>query len=78
MFRILEASYIRDYKIWLRFSDGTSGEVDLAGELDGEIFEPLRDREVFRSFVLHSELHTIAWPGGADLAPEFLHDRLKA
>ena len=77
MFRILEASYLRDYAIWLRFSDGVAGEVDLAGELEGEVFEPLRDQEVFRSFVLHPELHTIVWPTGADLAPEFLHDRVR-
>ncbi len=77
MFRILEASYLRDYAIWLRFSDGVEGEVDLADELDGEVFEPLRNQEVFRSFVLHPELHTIVWPTGADFAPEFLHERVR-
>ncbi len=77
MVRILEASYLRGYAIWLRFSDGVAGEVDLADELDGEVFQPLRDQEVFRSFVLHPELHTIVWPTGADLAPEFLHERVR-
>jgi len=41
------------------------------------VFEPLRDQAFFRSFVLHPELHTIVWPNGADLAPEFLHEQVK-
>jgi hypothetical protein len=75
--RLLEARYVRDFVLWLRFSDGSSGEVDLAGGLDGPIFEPLRDTRYFRSFVLHPELHTVVWPNGADLAPEFLYDRIR-
>ncbi|MBM4093894.1 MAG: DUF2442 domain-containing protein [Planctomycetes bacterium] len=77
MIRIVEARYLSGYMIWLRFSDGLAGEVDLEAELDGEVFEPLRDQAFFRSFVLHPELHTIVWPNGADLAPEFLHEQVK-
>lgn len=75
--RLLEARHVRDFVLWLRFSDGTRGEVDLAGELDGPVFEPLRDPAYFRGFVLHPELHTVAWPNGADLAPEFLYERVR-
>ena len=76
--RLVEVWYVRDFVLWLRFNDGTSGEVDLAGELEGPIFEPLRDPAYFRSFVLHPELHTVVWPNGADLAPEFLYSRVRA
>jgi hypothetical protein len=75
--RLLEARYVRDFVIWLRFSDGTQGEVDLAGELTGPIFEPLHDPAYFRCFILSPDLHTIVWPNGADLAPEFLHERVR-
>ena len=75
--RLLEARYVRDFVVWLRFSDGTRGEVDLASELDGPVFEPLRDPVYFRQFVLHPELHTVVWPNGADLAPEFLYERIR-
>ena len=50
--RLVEGRYVRDYVLWLRFSDGSRGEVDLAGELDGPVFEPFRDPLYFRSFVL--------------------------
>ena len=75
--RLIEARYVRDYVVWVRFSDGIEGEVDLSGELDGLVFEPLRDRDYFRSFIVHPELHTIVWPNGADIAPEFLYDRTR-
>ncbi len=70
--RISEARYVEGHTIWLRFVDGTEGEVDLRNELDGEVFEPLKDREYFKQFTLHPELRTVVWPNGADFAPEFL------
>ena len=78
MVRVIDARHVRDYVVWLRFSDGTEGEVDLREELHGEVFEPLRDRKLFRSVAVHPEWHTIAWPNGADFAPEFLHAAVAA
>ena len=46
--------------------------MDLASELYGEVFEPLKDVSFFKSFTL--EGHTFSWSNGADFAPEFLHD----
>ena len=71
---VLEARYIRDYVIWVRFSDGTKGEVNLSAELTGPVFGPLRDVEKFKAFAL--AYHTLTWPNGADLAPEFLRERV--
>ncbi len=75
--RIKEAKYLGNYSIWLRFADGAEGEVDLSSELEGEVFEPLKNQEFFKSFVLHSELKTIVWPNGADFAPEFLRSSIR-
>jgi len=73
----MEVRYVRDYVVWLRFRDGTVGEVDLRSELWGEVFEPLRDVEYFKQFTVHPELQTLVWPDGADYAPEFLHDAVR-
>jgi hypothetical protein len=75
---VVEARHVRDYVIWLRFRDGTQGEIDLEPELHGEVFEPLRDPSVFRSFTIDPDFCTLVWPTGADIAPEFLHDNVKA
>ena len=74
---VLEARYLRDYVVWLRFRDGTDGEIDLWPALRGPVFEPLKDREYFQRFTVHPEFETLTWPNGADLAPEFLHDNVR-
>jgi len=74
---VLEARYVRDYVVWLRFRDGTSGEVDLQPALRGPVFEPLKDVSYFRQFTIDPEFETLTWPNGADIAPEFLHDNVK-
>ena len=75
--RVTEARYVSARTIWLRFSDGATGEVDLSAEIHGEIFEPLRDTEYFRKFEVSRELGTVVWPNGADFAPEFLRASVK-
>ena len=75
--RIIAASLVQNHVVRLRFADGAEGEIDLSGELDGEIFLPLRDIEFFRQFRLDPELHTLVWPNGADFAPEFLYQQIK-
>ena len=75
--RVIDANYLKDYILHLHFSDGSEGEIDLEPDLDGEIFEPLKDVSYFRSFTVNHELHTITWPNGADFAPEFLYEKLK-
>ncbi len=74
MLHIKSVKYLSGYKLWVAFDDGTSGEVDLNGELDGPVFEPLKDIDIFRKVAVDPELETVVWPNGADLAPEFLKD----
>ena len=75
--RIVEVRYIGEYTIWLRFADGTEGEVNLERELEGEVFEPLKDISYFKTFTLHPELRTVVWSNGADFAPEFLRSAVR-
>ena len=77
MMKVIDARYLRDHVLWLRFSDGVEGEVDLANELHGEIFEPLKDKDYFKNFVLNPDWLTVTWPNGADFAPEFLYSSLQ-
>lgn len=74
---IVEARHVAGHTLWLRFSDGAEGEVDLGNELYGEVFEPLNDVGHFQSFQVHPEFKTVVWPNGADFAPEFLRASLR-
>lgn len=78
MLHVLSVQYQGDHRLRLRLSDGTEGEIELSRHLDGPVFVPLRDRAVFATVYLDPELGTIAWPNGADFAPEFLRDLLRS
>jgi hypothetical protein len=74
---VIEARYLGGYRVWLRFRDGTQGEIDLESRLRGPVFEPLKDTAFFRQFFVHPEAATIVWPNGADIAPETLHEAVR-
>ncbi len=76
--RIISAQHDGAYRVWLEFSDGAMGTVNLEPELHGPLFEPLRDETLFSKLRLDADLRTVAWPNGADLAPEFLRELLES
>ncbi|HEV2100532.1 MAG TPA: DUF2442 domain-containing protein, partial [Stellaceae bacterium] len=59
----------------VEFDDGVSGTIDLSDELEGEVFQPLRDEAVFRQVAV-DEFGAVCWPNGPDLAPDAMHDQL--
>jgi Protein of unknown function (DUF2442) len=61
----------------LTFADGLSGEVEVIGRMRGPVFEQARTPEGFARASLDRETGTVAWPGGADLAPDTLYERLR-
>ena len=71
--RIIDARHAGGYRVWLRFADGLTGEIDVERELWGPAFEPLKDVVEFAKL----RFEPIVWPNGADFAPEFLHDELR-
>ena len=73
---VVRAEYQGEYRIRLVFSDGLDATVDFARWLDGPAFEPVKDPAHFRRFFL--EGGTVAWPSGADIAPETLYESAKA
>ncbi len=62
------------YRLRLTFEDGTVGDVDFRAREWRGVFEPLRDPTYFARVDIDSEAGTIAWPNGADMAPEPLYD----
>jgi Protein of unknown function (DUF2442) len=73
---VIEVRYVSGYTVWIRFEDGTEGEVDLSTELHGPVFEPLRESTYFARVRVNPDTGTIEWPNGADLAPEFLYSKV--
>jgi hypothetical protein len=75
--KVIEARHEHDFVVHICFADGTEGNVDLRDELYGEVFEPLKDPTSFKTLSVHPDFHTLCWPNGADLAPEYLYEKIK-
>ena len=72
---IVEARYVKDYQIFLKFNTGETGEVDLRDLVYKYLIaEPLRNPEAFSHFYLDS-WPTLAWDCGFDVDPESLYFR---
>ena len=71
--RVTSADACGDFKLHLKFNDGTSKTVDLEELLRGPVFGPLKDPAYFGQVVLDPVCGTVVWPNGADIAPETLH-----
>lgn len=74
MHYVTSVEYVSGYKLRVGFEDGTVRLVDLATELDGEVFEPLKELRLFRTARLNSDLDTVVWSSGADMSPDFLYE----
>jgi hypothetical protein len=64
---------VGDHRLRLAFEDGVLGEVDLSSWDWQGVFEPLADPTYFARVELDRRLGTVAWPNGADFAPETLY-----
>jgi hypothetical protein len=72
LLEVLNVRVVGDYVLRLEFTDGVVRDVDLGGELHGEVFVPLKDPGFFSQVAVNPETGTIEWPNGAAFAPEFL------
>ena len=78
MHHIVEVRSLENYQIWVRFADGLEGVVDLSDLVGNGVFGAWTDPAEFRKVFIDPETHTVAWPGGIDLAPDALYQDLVA
>lgn len=71
---VIKAKHIKDYKVWIAFDNGVSGEVDLEEKIKNRsgVFEPLQDVNYFKNFRVKND--TLSWKNEADIAPETLYE----
>lgn len=61
----------------LTFADGLAGEVEVLSRMHGPVFEAARSPTGFTRVSVDAETGTVVWPGGADLAPDTLYQRIR-
>ena len=75
--RIRAVEPLKDFRVRLEFTDGSTKEVDLERYLHGPIFESIRtDPQLFRSVKVDPRMGTLAWENGADIDPDVLYKDL--
>lgn len=65
-----------DYKLWLKYSDGCEGVVDLHHLVGQGVFSSWNDAAVFEA-VRVSDHGAPEWPGEVDLCPDALYLKLQ-
>jgi hypothetical protein len=58
-------------------ADGLQGEVDVLNRMRGPVFDAARTSEGSLGVDVDTETGTVTWPGGADLAPDTLYERVR-
>jgi hypothetical protein len=74
---ITAVEVLDDFRLRLTFADGTVGDADFTGREWRGVFEPLQDPAYFARVAVDDEAGTIAWPNGADMAPEPLYEQAR-
>jgi hypothetical protein len=76
---IVRFKVLSNYKLEVSFADGTTGVADLAPRLSqgplGDGFDTLCNETVFATVYL--EHGALTWPGGIDLAPDAMYQRIR-
>ena len=71
---VKDVKYVSEYKLLLTFEDGAMKLVDMEPHLDGEIFEPLKNIDYFKTVLVNPDIDTIVWENDADFSPDFLYE----
>lgn len=74
---VIDVEVIGDHRLRLTFEDGLVGEIDFTGRHWRRVFAPLADPAFFAQVRVDPALGTVAWPNGADMAPETLYERAR-
>jgi hypothetical protein len=76
MNRVAEARALPGFRLWVRFSDGLAGEIDLSDLVGQGVFAAWNESSAFERAYVDTASGTVAWPGGIDLCPDSLYDDL--
>jgi len=73
--KVSECQPLDNFRVYLRFDNGVSGEVDLSHLRGKGVFAAWEDPRVFNKVLVTSQ-GALEWPGEIDLCPDALYLRL--
>lgn len=73
---IVECKPQPNYRLWIRFDDGLSGEVDLSDFVGKAVFSAWNSVDFFNRVYVDQKVQTVAWEGDLDLDPYVLREKI--
>jgi hypothetical protein len=73
--KLVEIEPRKNFRLFVRYEDDTSGEVSLADFVGKGVFSAWENPGAFKNVWLAEAGHP-EWPGGIDLCPDFLYMQL--
>ena len=75
MTNVLEVRACERYRIWIRFADGSAGEIDISDLADKGVFQAWNEQGFFGK--VHLAPHgAVAWSAEIELCPDSLYMEL--
>jgi hypothetical protein len=72
---VIEVKVTENLSLYVRFADGTNGQVRFMPQHLTGIFEPLKNPQFFNQVFIDSGV--VAWPNEVDLAPDAMYQEIK-
>jgi len=72
----IEVKPLKDYHIWIKYSDDVSGEIDLSHLAGQAVFKAWDEENFFGKVYIEAETDAIAWNETIELCPDTLYLRL--
>ena len=76
MERVVACQARPNYQVWVRFTDGVEGVVDLSEMVGRGVFAAWSDVAFFNRVSVDPVTRTLSWPGGIDLDLDVLYSNL--
>jgi Protein of unknown function (DUF2442) len=73
--RLLEVKALKSFRLWLRYDDGSAGDVDVSDLAGHGVFKAWEDPAFFAAVELRAH-GDIAWGDQIDLCPDAMYMRL--
>lgn len=75
MYKLIQVKPLEKYKLWLKFSDGTEGDVDLSSFAGKGVFAIWDQKNGFENVQI-GEAGELCWGHKVDLCPDSLYLKL--
>lgn len=75
MFKPLEVEALSNYKLWVKYSDGVEGEVDLSHLVEKGVFLLWNDYGAFQKVYI-GDNGEIAWSDKVDICPDSIYMKI--